>query len=217
MSRAPLLAGQFAAGVNRIGLAADTCDVPYQPEVSYFVRLDAPPPVSRHTPLERERHWQDPASEPAPRRRRKRYQIRPAGILLLIPLVWLGWAYTTPGGPSARINDWIDKTRTDVADVSASPSLRQSAIYFNGLYASQGSYPNLSDTTLQEDPNAGFGLSMVFTWCSGRDVVIQSPSAGGTISKLLVDGKDLGNVVGATTCPANLAHPAPWSAPKPGK
>ena len=201
--------------MNRIGLAADTSEVPYQPETSYFVRLDTPPPVSRHTPLERERHWEQPP--PGARRRRKRSGIRPVGILLLIPLVRVGWAYTTPGGPSARINEWIDKTRDDVADASASPSLRQTAIYFNGLYATQGSYPNVSDLTLQGDPKAGFGLSMVFTWCSPRDVVIQSPSAGGTISKLLVDGKDLGNVVGAATCPANIAHPAPWTASKPAK
>ena len=190
--------------------------MPYQPETSYFVRLDTPPPVTRHTPLDRERHWKD-SSAPAPRRRRRRMQIRPGAILLLIPLGWLGWAYTTPGGPSARINEWIDHTRTDVADVSASPSLHQTAAYFNGLYASQGSYPNLSDSALQAEPKAGFGLSMVFTWCSGRAVVIQSPSAGGTLSKLLVDGKDLGNVVGAATCPANLAHPAPWKAVLPGR
>ena len=191
--------------------------VPYQPGTSYFVQLDTPPPVSRHTPLERERHWKDPGLQPAPRRRRRRYQVRPAAILVLIPLLWVGWAYTTPGGPSARINDWIDKTRNDVADVSASPSLRQTAIYFNGLYATQGSYPNLSDSALQAEPAAAFGLSMVFTWCNPRAVVLQSPSAGGTISKLLIDGKDLGNVVGAVACPANLEHPAPWKRVQPGK
>ena len=88
--------------------------------------------------------------------------------------------------------------------------------YFDQLYATQGSYPNLSDSAIQADPKAGFGLSMNFTWCSPRDVVIQSPSAGGTIAKLLVDGKDVGNVVGAAACPANLAHPAPWKlAPPP--
>jgi hypothetical protein len=203
--------------VNCFGLAADTCEVPYQPETSYFVRLDTPPPVTRHTQHERERHWSDTSAPPPPHRRRKRYRVRPAGILVLIPIVWLGWAYTTPGGPSARISHWIDQTRTDVADVSASPSLRQTAIYFNGLYATQGSYPNLSDSALQAEPTAGFGLSMTFTWCSPRDVVIQSPSAGGTISKLLVDGKDVGNVVGASTCPVNLAHPAPWKIDKSAK
>ena len=50
---------------------------------------------------------------------------------------------------------------------------------------------------------------MTFTWCSPRDVVLRSPNAGGSVSRLLLDGKDLGNVPGVQNCP-NLAHPAPW-------
>ena len=68
----------------------------------------------------------------------------------------------------------------------------------------------MSDTAIQDDPKAGFGLSMNFTWCSPQAVVLQSLSAGGSVSRLLVDGKDLGNVNGAQQCPANLAKPAPW-------
>ena len=34
-------------------------------------------------------------------------------------------------------------------------ALHKTADYFDGLYATQGSYPHLSDTQLQEDPNAG--------------------------------------------------------------
>lgn len=186
----------------------------YRPETSYFVNLDAPPADSRHTPLARERDWNGSSdrTEHAPRRRRRPVTIRPAGLLLLALLGWVGWAYTTPGGPSARINDWIDQTRGDVAAASAGPGLHQTATYFNQLYASQGSYPNMSDTAIQEDPNAGFGLGTRFTWCNGQAVVLQSPTAGGSVSRLLVGGKDLGEVVGAHGCPSNLAKPAPWKA-----
>ncbi len=185
--------------------------MPYQPETSYFVQLDTPPPISRHVPLSREGAWNEPTPLPQTRRRRRRSQIRPLVLVLCIPLAWLLWAYTTPGGPSARIDEWISQVRGDVAEVSASPSLRQTANYFNDLYAAQGSYPYMSDTAIQADPKAAFGISMTFTWCSPRDVVIGSPNAGGTVSRLLLDGKDLGNVPGVQGCP-NLARPAPWKA-----
>jgi len=135
------------------------------------------------------------------------------GLLLLALLAWVGWAYTTPGGPSARINDWIDQTRGHVAAASAGPGLRQATTYFNQLYATERSYPNMPDTAIQEDPNAGFGLGMTFTWCSGQAVVLRAPIAGGSVSRLLVSGKDLGEVGGAQACPADLAKPAPWKLP----
>jgi hypothetical protein len=177
------------------------------------VTLDAPPDAS-HTPVARDHDWNGPGRvAPAPRRRRP-IRIRPSGLLLLALLAWVGWAYTTPGGPSARINDWIDQTRGDVAAVSAGPGTHQTAAYFNQLYTTSGSYPNMSDTTIQEDPNAGFGLGMTFTWCSGQAVLLRSPSASGSVSRLLVSGKDLGEVNGAPGCPANLAKPSPWKLPK---
>jgi len=189
--------------------------VPYQPETPYFVNLDAPPPVSRYAPHERQRHWDDSSVRPPPesRRRRRRLRIRPSAVIVLPLVVWLGWAYTTPGGPSARINDWIDRTRGDVAAASAGPGLHQTANYFNQLYAVQGDYPNMSDTALQEDPNAAFGLGMSFTWCNGQAVVLRAPTAGGSVSRLLVSGRDLGDVNGAQNCPANLAEPSPWKLP----
>jgi hypothetical protein len=196
--------------------------VPYQPDTAYFVRLDAPPPSSRHTPLERER-WEEPLPpvsrrslhrpEPAHRRRRS-FTIRPAAVLLLALLGWVGWAYTTPGGPSARIEDWIDRTRSDVADVSLGPGLHKTANYFNQLYSTQGSYPHLSDSQLQTDPNAAFGLNMTYTWCGPGAVVLTSRGAGGSVSRLLLAGKDLGNVSGVYGCPTNLTKPAPWKISK---
>jgi hypothetical protein len=207
--------------LNRSGPNADTRSVAYRretsyrPETSYFVTLDAPPEDSSNTPVARDRDWNSSGrAEPAPRRRRRPITIRPVGLLLLALLAWVGWAYTTPGGPSARINDWIDQTRGDVAAASAGPGLRQTATYFNQLYATQGSYPNMSDTTIQQDPNAGFGLGMSFTWCSGQAVMLRSPTAAGSVSRLLVAGDDLGEVNGAQGCPVNLAKPSPWKLPK---
>jgi hypothetical protein len=198
--------------------------VPYQQESSYFVRLDAPPSSSRHTPLQREPHWDAPPSpasrrprrpaEPSRSRKRRSFTIRPAGLLILAVLAWVGWAYTTPGGPSARIGDWIDHTRTDVADVSLGPGLHKTANYFNQLYATQGSYPHLSDTQVQQDPNADFGLNMNYTWCGPGAVVLVSNGAGGSVSRLLLGGKDLGNVSGVHGCPTNLSKPIPWKASK---
>jgi hypothetical protein len=211
--------------VNPAAGRADTSQVPYQSETSYFVRLDAPPPSSRQTPLQRER-WDEPAApvggppgrwkEPKQRKRRpkRRIEIRPVTVVVLLVAGWLAWAYTTPGGPSARVRGWIDHTRTDVADVSLGPGLHKTANYFNGLYATQGSYPQLSETQLQEDPNTAFGINMGYQWCSPGAVVLSSNGAGGSVSRLLLAGKDLGNVNGVHGCPENLRKPRPWKIPK---
>jgi len=211
--------------VNPAAANADTWRVPYQSDTSYFVRLDAPPPSSRHTPLQRGR-WDEPpapvarptgrSKEPrrSKRRPKRRTEIRPTAVLLLLVAAWLAWAYTTPGGPSARIQGWIDHTRTDVADVSLGPGLHKTANYFNGLYATQGSYPHLSDTQLQEDPNAAFGINMGYQWCSPSAVVLTSNGAGGSVSRLLLSGRDLGNVSGSYGCPGDLTKPLPWRVPK---
>jgi hypothetical protein len=194
--------------------------VPYQQESSYFVRLDAPPPSSRHTPLQRER-WDEPerpesgrsarwSQEPPRRKPKRRHEIRPVWILLALVLGWVGWAYTTPGGPQARIRSWIDHTRNDVNDVSLGPGLHKTANYFDGLYATQGRYPDLSESQIQQDPNAAFGINMSYTWCGPQAVVLVSNGAGGSVSRLLLAGRDLGNVSGSYGCPANLSKPLPW-------
>ena len=169
--------------------------MPYKSEGSYFVNLDAPAPTTRTTPLGREQHWADGAPKgpvPAYKRRRRKLRIRPAWVFALAVLSWIGWAYTTPGGPSARIRDWIDHTRGDIAQASVNPDLHENAIYFNGLNASQGGYPNLSDSAIQATP--GFGLSETLVWCGPHAIVLQSLSSGGSLSRLLLDGQDLGNV-----------------------
>jgi hypothetical protein len=43
--------------------------------------------------------------------------------------------------------------------------------------------------------------------------VIQGATGGGFTSRLLVAGKDFGEVTGRVNCPLNLAQPAPWTIP----
>jgi hypothetical protein len=185
--------------------------MPYKTEGPYFVNLDAPSPGSRTTPIARDLQYADDprrAQAPRPKRSRRRMTIRPAFLLALAVLTWVGWAYTTPGGPSARIGGWIDHTRNVVAEATANPDVKRSVQYFNGLYASQGSYPNLSDSALQASP--GFGLSDKVVYCGPRALVLQSVSSGGSVSRLLLDGKDLGSVPHRRACPSDLSRPAPW-------
>ncbi len=200
--------------MNRGGSRADTTDVPYKTEGPYFVNLDAPAPPSRTTPIGRDGRWSEGGSQaPAPhKRRRRRIRIRPGWILALALVSWIGWAYTTPGGPSARIGGWIDHTRGVVAEATVNPDFHRNTQYFNSLYATQGSYPNLSDSAIQATP--GFGLSETLVYCGPRAIVLQSLSSGGSVSRLLLNGKDLGNVPNARPCPTDLAHPAPWKIPK---
>jgi hypothetical protein len=189
--------------------------VPYKTEGPYFVNLDAPAAPSRTTPIAREgRYAEDGGRPPAPphKRRKRKLRIRPAWILVIAVASWLGWAYTTPGGPSARIRGWIDHTRGIVAEASVNSDLHRNAEYFNGLYTSQGGYPNLSDSAIQATP--GFGLSEKLVYCGPRAIVLQSLSSGGTLSRLLLDGQDLGNVPNSRGCPADLSHPRPWTLPK---
>jgi hypothetical protein len=196
--------------VNPAGDPADRADVPYKTEGPYFVNLDAPEPSARTTPVARDERHSDGGRNPVPphQRRKRKVTVRPAWIFVVLVASWLGWAYTTPGGPSARIRGWIDHTRGVVAEASANPDVRRSAQYFNNLYATQGRYPNLSDEAIAASP--GFGLSETLLYCGPRAIVLQSLTSGGSLSRLLLDGKDLGNVSSTTGCPSNLAHPAPW-------
>jgi len=58
---------------------------------------------------------------------------------------------------------------------------------------------------------------MGYQWCSPAAVVLTSSAVGGTVSRLLLSGKDLGNVSGVYGCPANLNKPLPWKVRKPAK
>jgi hypothetical protein len=189
--------------------------VPYKTEGPYFVNLDGPATPSRTTPIPRDSSRPVDGGRPAPprpKRRKRRIRIRPGWTLALALLTWIGWAYTTPGGPSARIRGWIDDTRGVVAEATANPDLIRTARYFNGLYKTQGSYPNLPKSAVESSP--GFGLSDTLLYCGPRAIVLQSLSPGGSVSRLLLDGEDLGTVPKARACPRNLSRPEPWKLPQ---
>jgi hypothetical protein len=174
----------------------------------YFVRLDAPPsPVSR-APVARTLEPVVP-DKPHHHRRRRHFHIRPMFVVALLLLGGLGWVQMQPGGVSGQVNKWIDRIRGDV-QAAGNTDLRRAADYFDGLYAKDGQYPALTEEQLQNDPNAGFGIGVNVRYCSPRHMELVGLTGGGTVTRLLVDGNDLGEVAGSVSCPPDPSHPAPW-------
>jgi hypothetical protein len=173
----------------------------------YFVRLDAPPsPVSR-APVERA--WQPVAADKRRRRRRRHFHIRPMFVVALLLLAGLGWVQLQPGGVSGQVNKWIDRIRGDV-QAAGNTDLHRAADYFDGLYSQQGSYPHLSEEQIRDDPNSGFGIGVTPRWCSPQHMELIGLTGGGTVTRLLDGGHDLGEVPGDIQCPVDPSHPAPW-------
>jgi hypothetical protein len=125
-------------------------------------------------------------------------------LLVAIGLgAWTLWASQQPGGVSGTINGWIDHVRGDVQDVGAGHDLKDAANYFDDQFAKTGTYPVLSDSDLTA---AGISIDVDEVNCSGQAVVLQTV----TVSRLLLNGEDKGDVAGRVGCPANLADPKPW-------
>jgi hypothetical protein len=147
-----------------------------------------------------------------PVRKRRRRRTPPSRALLLTLLLlsvgaWTYWASQRPGGVSGTVNGWITHVRGKVDSVSTDPDLGTARRYFNGQYTKSRSYPHMSESDLT---SAGIGVGVNVEWCSTQAVVLQGASGGGTVSRLLLAGKDLGELTGKYGCPADLAHPTPW-------
>ena len=136
--------------------------------------------------------------------------MRPLPVLAMILLAWWLWAATTDGGVSARANDVVDSIRDVLSDATTDPGLKRAATYYDETYAREGSYPRLSEN---DESAAGVGVGVDVVWCSARAIVLQGFTGSGTKSRLLLDGRDLGDVPGAVGCPATFDPPAPWSLP----
>ena len=120
---------------------------------------------------------------------------------------WTLWASQRPGGVSGTVNGWISHVRGDVAKVSADPDLATARRYYNNQYSATNSYPRLSEADLSA---ASIGVGVTVEWCSAQAVVIQGGSGGGTASRLLLAGHDLGELPNKYDCPIDLADPVPW-------
>jgi hypothetical protein len=170
---------------------------------NYFVRLGTVPAEPAPPAPGARPHSESHA--PRRRRRRRRGSGRTKGLLLcaLVLGAWTAWAVQQPGGVSGTINGWIDHVRGDVQDVASGRDLKTAAAYYDDQYARDGRYPLLSDEQLTA---AGISIDINVVSCGGEAVVLQTI----TVSRLLVAGKDHGEVGGRVGCPGNLDDPKPW-------
>jgi hypothetical protein len=179
---------------------------------NYFVRLDvgaapAPVPVGSRTPIGRPGFA--PGSGPSPRARRRAHRRRITGrslflsVLAIGLLAWTAWAAQQPGGISGTVNGFIDNVRGGVETATSGPDLRRAANVYNDRYEQAGSYPRLTEEQMTA---AGIGIDIDVSPCGGQAVVLRTL----TMSRLLVAGRDLGDVSGRQQCPADLRDPAPW-------
>jgi hypothetical protein len=118
------------------------------------------------------------------------------------------WASSSPGGLRARIFGIESSIKGAVSDVTQNRELDRATKTFDGWYDQQGQYPDYSQSQLDERTDWSTGMDV--TWCTPRDVVLTSLTASGVVSRLLIDGKKVGDVSGRVACPVDLVSPAPW-------
>jgi hypothetical protein len=152
---------------------------------------------------------------PRPRRRRKRQIARPIGIVLGVAAVgFFAWAQIAPESAANHdIAGVIAKAKSAVENASTDPSLKRAALYYDQQYEVTGSYPVLSEDAQHDDPNTNFGVGVTVLWCTRNAVVLQSMTGAGSLSRLLLNGNEVGDVLGEHQCPADLSNPLPWKLP----
>jgi hypothetical protein len=200
--------------VNFVASGADTSTVRTARD-NYFVRLDvapgAPPSAPPSSGGRSRRSYERPKGtgyEHQPshhRHRRKRVSGRRVlMVLALVGLVaWLSWAAQQPGGVNGTVSGFIAHVRGDVQDASSGPDLQNAAKHYDAIYVQGGTYPVLSEDQMTA---AGIALDVDIAYCSSQAVVLRTL----TVSRMLIAGKDLGEVGGHQECPANLDRPLPW-------
>ncbi len=198
-------------GLNSGRKRADTRNVRQPTDSSYFVRIGGEP-YAGHGPDNRAIDGRTGLGSAGPvTKRRRRRGMHGRAILILLVVAGLGswtyWASQRPGGVSGTVHGWIDDVRGKVDSVSTDPDLATARRYFNGQYAGSNAYPQMTEADLAA---AGIGVGVNVEWCNSQAVVIQGASGGGTVSRLLVSGHDLGELKGKYDCPADLTKPLPW-------
>jgi hypothetical protein len=176
----------------------------------YFVRVGSPAHPSPGAVPGRELLGNDHG--PRPRRRRRREIGRPIGVVLAVLAIgFFVWAQLAPESAANHdLRNVIADARGAVEKASTDPSLKQAENYYNQQYTDTGSYPYLSDNDQHNGSATDFGVGVTVLWCSRQAVVLQSMTGSGSLSRLLLNGKTVGDVFGEQQCPANLAIPTPW-------
>jgi hypothetical protein len=181
-----------------------------QDRSGYFVRLGTATATPEAPPT---RFADDEHSSPPHKRRsRSQFKLRPLTIIGLVIVGWLVWAATTPGGVSARLESISDRIEGLVTDATTDPGLKRAANFYNEQYAREREYPQMSEADLRDDPDAGWGVGVTTKWCNKHAMVLESLTGSGTISRLLLNGEDYGDVHGKADCPTDLSNPLPWKA-----
>lgn len=129
---------------------------------------------------------------------------------------WIVWAQVDQNSAANRdIRNAINSARGAVEKASTDPSLKRAEIYFNDQFARTGAYPNLTDDQQHDNASTDFGVGVTVKWCNYQAVVLQSLTGSGSLSRLLMNGQSIGDVLGEHDCPASLQDPAPWKLPSP--
>jgi hypothetical protein len=158
--------------------------------------------------------WSHDASERGHARRRPRRPVPWFRVFLALVVVGgLAWASLSPGGLRARLSGVDSSISGTVSDLTQSRSLDQASKMFNTWYTQQGAYPDYTQSQLDEMANADWSEGMNVSWCTPRDIVLTGFTASGTVSRLLIDGKVIGDLDGQVQCPVDLVDPAPWKRP----
>lgn len=134
-------------------------------------------------------------------------------LAVLAVVVTVGWSVTTPGGIGRWFDEMVERGRDLVAETTEDPTIRQAEQALNGRYERDGSYPVVTESLLRSDPDLSWGVGVTVKWCQARAVVLTGLTGRGTVSRLLLDGRTVGEVSGSMPCPLDLADPAPWPAP----
>jgi hypothetical protein len=155
--------------------------------------------------------WPSDASGSTSAHRRPRRPVPWFRVFALLAVVGaLAWASLSPGGLRARLTGIDSSISGTVADLTQSRALDQSSKMFDTWYSQQGSYPDYTQSQLDEMGNPLWSVGMNVMWCTPRDIVLTGFTASGTVSRLLIDGKVIGDRDGQVGCPVDLANPAPW-------
>jgi hypothetical protein len=131
-------------------------------------------------------------------------------FLFAVVLAVLVWAAGSPGGISARLAGLDSSIRGTVSNITESRDLENATKMFDNWYDQKGQYPDYTQSQLDEQPNTSWGVGMDVNWCTPRAIVLTSLTASGTVSRLLIDGKKVGDVPGRIGCPVDLVNPLPW-------